>query len=130
MGLTVAIYAGLAIAGWVMRWQRLQRGVKLWRWLHWLHITLGICLVALILLLLSIGIVGTLGHFGSLGHSGHLPAGLSVVGLTLASAWAASRIHPQRPWARSLHLSLNAALFMALALVSWTGWTVVQKYLP
>ncbi len=130
MGFTVTLYLGLAVIGLVMRRQRLQIGTKPWPWLRPLHFGLGLILVVLVLELLAIGIVGTLGHFGSLGHSWHLPAGLTVVGLTLASAWAASRIHPQRPWARSLHLSLNGLLFIALSIVGWTGWTVVQKYLP
>lgn len=101
-----------------------------WTGLRSIHLVLGIALVLLVLTLLSIGIVGTLGHFGNLGHSPHLPMGLTVVVITLASAWSASRISPDRPWARSLHLSLNAGLGLALALVSWTGWVVVQKYLP
>lgn len=130
MGLTVTLYLGLAAIGLALRVQRLQIGVKPWKWLRFLHYGLGIVLVVIVLELLTIGIVGTLGHFGSLGHSWHLPAGLTVVILTLASAWSASRIHPKRPWARPLHLRLNGMLFIALALVSWTGWTVVQKYLP
>ena len=130
MGLTVTLYLGLAAIGLILRIQRLQVGVKSWKWLRFLHYGLGLVLVAIVLELLTIGIIGTLGHFGSLGHSWHLPAGLTVVALTLASAWSASRIHPKRPWARPLHLSLNGLLFVALALVSWTGWTVVQKYLP
>ena len=130
MGFSVAAYLGLAILGLMLRYQRLQIGTKPWSWLRPLHYGLGIVLVALVLELLTIGIVGTLGHFGRLGQSWHLPAGLTVVGLTLASAWTASRIHPQRAWARTLHLSLNSFLLLALALVSWTGWTVVQKYLP
>ena len=130
MGFTIAFYLGLAAVGLVIRVQRLQTGVKPWRWLRFLHYGMGLILAALVLELLTIGIVGTLGHFGSLGQSWHLPAGLTVVALTLASAWSANHIHPQRPWARPLHLSLNGALFVALAVVSWTGWSVVQKYLP
>ncbi len=130
MGFTIAFYLGLAAVGLVLGIQRRQVGVKPWRWLRFLHYGMGLILVALVLELLTIGIVGTLGHFGSLGHSWHLPAGLTVVALTLLSAWAANRIHPQRPWARPLHLGLNGILFVALALVSWTGWSVVQKYLP
>jgi hypothetical protein len=87
-------------------------------------------LVALVLLLLAVGIVGTLGHFGRLGHSPHLWAGLSVVGLVGLSAWSASRIAIERPWARSLHLRVNAALVLALLWVLQSGWVVVQKYLP
>ncbi|MBD0269404.1 MAG: DUF4079 family protein, partial [Cyanobacteria bacterium Co-bin8] len=48
----------------------------------------------------------------------------------VASAWSAARIHPTRPWARSLHLWLNGVLFLALSAVSLSGWSVVQKYLP
>jgi hypothetical protein len=128
MGLTVALYCSLAIVGFFLRRQRLQD--KFLPWLRLLHYSLGIIFVVLILLLLSIGIIGTLGHFGSLGHSWHLPAGLSVVILALTSAWAGSRINPSRPWARNLHLGINGILFLALVLVSWTGWAVVQKYLP
>jgi len=138
MGLTLVLYVGLAIAGGIMRSLRLagetapaisattERLLTLRR----VHVGLGIVLVLTVLVLLGIGIVGTLGHFGSLGHSPHLPVGLTVVALTLASAWSATQInHPKKPWARSLHLSLNALLAIALMLVSWTGWTVVQKYL-
>ena len=138
MGLTGFLFVSLlAIGGW-MRYLRLQNETvpsldlpdSTFLILRRLHFALGVVLVLTILLLLSIGIVGTLGHFGSLGHSPHLPAGLTVVALTLASAWSATQInHPQKPWARSLHLSLNALLFIALALVSWSGWLVVQKYL-
>ena len=139
MGLTVFLFVCLAAVGGWMRHLRRQRETvpaieeqaspfPVWRRLH---VGLGVLLVLTVLLLLSIGIVGTLGHFGSLGHSWHLPVGLTVVGLTLASAWSATQInHPKRPWARSLHLTLNGFLMIALALVSWSGWIVVQKYLP
>jgi uncharacterized iron-regulated membrane protein len=138
MGLTVVLYGCLAVVGGLMRARRLQRetvpslsdagdGFLVWRRVH---VSLGIVLTLTVLLLLSIGIVGTLGHFGSLGHSPHLPVGLTVVTLTLTSAWSATQInHPNKPWARSLHITLNALLAISLALVSWTGWTVVQKYL-
>jgi hypothetical protein len=139
MGLTAFLFMGLmAIGGW-MRHLRLQgetvpsleAQTSTFVVLRRLHFTLGIGLVLTVLLLLSIGIVGTLGHFGSLGHSPHLLAGLTVVALTLASAWSARQInHPQKPWARSLHLTLNGLLMISLALVSWSGWIVVQKYLP
>jgi len=85
--------------------------------------------VLLVLLLLGIGVVGTLGEYGGLGHSVHLPAGLTVVALTLASAWCASRISPQRPWARKAHLTINGILLVAFITVTATGWSVVQKYL-
>ena len=100
------------------------------RWLRPLHYVIGAILVFLVLLLLSVGIVGTLGHYGTLGHSWHLPAGLTVVALVLLSAWSATRIHPKRPWARSLHITTNAILFVGFAAVSLSGWIVVQKYLP
>jgi hypothetical protein len=99
-------------------------------WLRWLHVGLGSILVFLVLLLLSVGVVGTYGHFGTLGHSAHLPMGLAVVALVLTSAWSAKQIHPQRPWARPLHVSLNGILLVGFAAVTWTGWQVVQKYLP
>jgi hypothetical protein len=130
MGLTITLFFGLAIAGLMLRRQRLQAGVKPQKWLRILHRGLGIALVILIVNLLAIGVVGTLGHYGSLGHSWHLPVGLAVVALALGSAWSATRIHPQRPWARSLHLKINSLLFVALALVSLSGWSVVQKYMP
>ena len=99
---------------------------------HWLrnaHYLGGIILVFLVLLLLAIGVVGTIGHFGSLGHSVHLWAGLLVVGLTCISAWSANQINSRNSWARSLHIGINGILFAGLAYVSWTGWSVVQKYL-
>lgn len=139
MGLTVFLYVCLAALGGWLRYARLQRqtapaiegDTSTFSVVRRLHYSLGILLVLTVLLLLSIGIVGTLGHFGSLGHSPHLPAGLTVVALTLASAWSATQInHPQKPWARSLHLTINGLLMVALALVSWSGWVVVQKYLP
>jgi hypothetical protein len=138
MGLTVTLYIGLAIVGGMMRGLIPQAGAThfglqrapLRRWLRWAHYSMGMILVGLVLLLLAIGVVGTLGHFGSLGHSWHLPAGLTVVGLTLASAWSATRIHPQRPWAKPLHLALNGFLLIGLMVVSISGWIVVQKYLP
>ena len=139
MGLTVLLFFCLAIVGGVMRSQRLQGETAPqfstptdgFLTLRRIHVSLGILLTLTVLLLLSIGIVGTLGHFGSLGHSPHLPTGFTVVTLTLTSAWSATQInHPNKPWARSLHLALNGLLAIALAMVSWTGWTVVQKYLP
>ncbi len=98
-------------------------------WLRPLHYCLGGILVLLVLLLLSIGVVGTLGEFGKLGHSLHLPVGLSVVALTLGSAWCATQISPERPWARKAHLTLNGLLFVGFLAVTATGWSVVQKYL-
>ncbi|MEO1508860.1 MAG: DUF4079 family protein, partial [Cyanobacteria bacterium J06633_23] len=51
------------------------------------------------------------------------------VSLVLASVGAASQI-ATRPWARSLHVAINGVLFFAFAAVSYSGWTVVQQYLP
>lgn len=129
MGFTLLAYIAQGISGWRLRSRRTSVAYVPWKELRSLHVFSGWIMVALVGVLLAIGIVGTLGHFGSLGHSWHLPAGLTVVGLVAASAWSAHRIHPLRPWARPLHLSLNALLFVALAWVSWSGWTVVQKYI-
>ena len=129
MGLSLLGYALLAASGaWLYASRR--GAIARVRWLRSLHIALGIFLVLLVLLLLSIGLIGTLGYYGTLGHSAHLPAGLGTVALVLLSAWSASRIHPKRPWARKLHVGTNALLFLGFAIVSGTGWSVVQKYLP
>ena len=128
MGLTLSTYFLLAVLGALIRYRRLSH--KPSGWLRSLHVATGASLVLLVLLLLGIGVVGTLGEYGRLGHSVHLLAGLSVVGLVLTSAWSASQIDGTRPWARALHVSVNAGLFLALAAVSWSGWRVVQKYLP
>lgn len=130
MGFSILAYSLLAVSGLWMYGARLGRKPRGRIVVRSLHYGIGITLVALVLLLLAVGIVGTLGHYGSLGHSVHLGAGLLVVGLVLLSAWSANQIAPGRPWARSLHITTNAILFVALAWVSWTGWTVVQKYLP
>ena len=139
MGLTILLYGCLALLGGTMRYLRTQSETApsfstppdSFLIVRRLHVTLGILLTLTVLLLMSIGIMGTLGHFGSLGHSWHLPMGLTVVTLTLASAWSSTQInHPQKPWGRSLHLTINGLLMVALGLVSWSGWLVVQKYLP
>lgn len=129
MGLTLSAYFLLMVSGGSLSWMRQTKRPRP-QWLRPLHIGIGTTLVGLVLLLLTVGIVGTLGEFGRLGHSAHLPAGISVVALVLASAWSASRISPERRWARSLHVGINGLLFVALLSVSWSGWTVVQKYLP
>ncbi|MGB3767104.1 MAG: DUF4079 domain-containing protein [Phormidesmis sp.] len=128
MGLSISAYGLLALSGGRLFYTR-QKELDRPAWLRSLHFTLGGILVFLVLLLLSIGVVGTLGEFGELGHSVHLPAGITVVALTLASAWSATRISPERPWARKTHLTINGVLLVGFVLVTATGWSVVQKYL-
>jgi hypothetical protein len=128
MGLSLTAYAMLAATGGWMLYAR-QGKQRRPGWLRPLHYGIGAVMVTLVLVLLFIGIVGTLGYYGNLGHSVHLPAGIIVVSLTLISAWSATRISPQRPWARSLHVGVNIGLFFCFALVGLTGWDVVQKYL-
>lgn len=129
MGLSLFAYCLLAATGgWILYSRQAKQPRP--QWLRPVHYGIGGVLVTLVLLLLAIGLVGTLGYYGSLGHSAHLPAGLVVVSLTLLSGWSATRISPQRPWARSLHLGCNLLLLIGFACVSLTGWDVVQKYLP
>lgn len=129
MGLSIAAYCLLAVSGSYILYTRKAHQSRP-AWLRPAHFTIGAIMVALVLLLLGIGLVGTIGHYGSLGHSAHLPAGLTVVSLVLFSAWSAMQIGPQHPWARSLHVGINIVLFLGFAVVSLTGWDVVQKYLP
>jgi ABC-type amino acid transport system permease subunit len=129
MGLTITGYFLLALTGGGLAYTRLSKNPPS-AWLRPLHIAMGVGTVALVLVLLFIGIVGTLGEYGSLGHSWHLPLGLLVVALVVSSAWSASRISVERPWARKLHVTLNGALGLALAGAGLSGWQVVQKYLP
>lgn len=129
MGLSLLAYLLLAVTGvWMFQTRNIPRPRP--EWLRSLHYTIGGSMVLLVLLLLGIGIVGTLGHFGSLGHSQHLYAGLVVVGLVLVSAVSATQINPRRTWARSLHIATNIILLIGFVWVSFTGWSVVQKYLP
>ena len=128
MGLSLTVYTGLLITGGVVWYDRSHQKSQP-SWLRLIHIGLVVILVILVLLLLSIGIVGTLGEHGSLGHSWHLGAGLFVVSLVLASSGAASQIS-HHPKARTLHVAINGLLFFAFAAVSYSGWTVVQQYLP
>lgn len=128
MGLSLTVYGLLALSGGTLFYTRRGKGERP-SWLRPTHYVLGGILVTLVLLLLGIGVIGTLGEFGRLGHSVHLPAGLFVVSLTLASAWSATRISPARPWARTVHLTLNGILLVAFVVVTATGWQVVQKYL-
>jgi hypothetical protein len=128
MGGAIAFYLILLISG---SWMFYGRITKIGRpfWLRNLHYGAGTILIFLVLLLLAIGLVGTIGYYGSLGHSPHLFAGLLVVALTLLSAISANSIHPQRAWARSLHIGTNMILLGGLIFVSLTGWEIVQKYL-
>ncbi|MBD2180850.1 DUF4079 domain-containing protein [Planktothrix sp. FACHB-1355] len=129
MGFSLVAYLLLAASGIWMLYIRQSRRSRP-NWLRPLHYWIGGTMVALVLLLLTIGIVGTLGHYGSLNHSIHLPSGLAVVGFVLLSAGSATLISPQFPWARPLHIGTNIILLVGFALVSLTGWSVVQKYLP
>lgn len=128
MGGAIAFYLLLLGSGVWMFYGRTARVGRPF-WLRNAHYTGGIIIVFLVLLLLAIGVVGTVGYYGSLGHSPHLWAGLWVVGLIGLSAWSANQISVRNTWARSLHITVNAVLFVGLAYVSWTGWEVVQKYL-
>ncbi|NMF86414.1 DUF4079 domain-containing protein [Nodosilinea sp. P-1105] len=129
MGLTLTSYSVLLVTGGTLAFTR-RKGIGRSSWLRPLHILVGSGLVVLVLLLLAIGVIGTLGEYGHLGHSLHLPFGLMVVTLVLASAWSASRISQERPWARKLHIGLNGGLGLALVAAGLSGWVVVQKYLP
>ena len=128
MGATIAFYLLLLASGSWMFYGRVAR-VGGPSWLRNAHYVGGIIIVFLVMLLLAIGVVGTVGYYGSLGHSSHLSAGLLVVGLICLSAWSANQINGRNSWARSLHVTVNAILFVGLTYVSWTGWEVVQKYL-
>lgn len=129
MGLAMFAYGVLAVSGIsfiVLRRKKSSRP----KWLKPLHWTMGVIMVTLIIILMTIGLIGTLGYYGSLGHSIHLPAGIIIVVLAIASAWSATQISSKSPWAKTLHIRLNIALFLAFMVVGLSGWTVVQKYLP
>jgi len=129
MGFSLFAYLLLAASGsWLFLSRRNSQPRP--KWLRPAHYIVGGTMVTLVVLLMVIGLVGTVGYYGNLGHSAHLPAGLLVVGLTLLSAWSSTQISPKRPWARSLHVGTNLALFLGFATVTLTGWTIVQKYLP
>jgi Protein of unknown function (DUF4079) len=128
MGFSLSVYGCLALTGFGMARARHSHSPRLmWRRVH---IALGLALVVLVPGLLAIGIVGTLGEYGSLGHSFHGLAGGIVVGITLLSVGAALLIQKGYAWARSAHVTLNGLLGLAFLSVLWTGWSVVQKYLP
>lgn len=129
MGLSLFTYSVLGITGSILFSTRHWKHPRP-RWLRPFHYIIGWIMVTLVLLLLSVGVIGTLGHYGSLGHSPHLIAGLSVVALVLLSAISATQISPKRPWVRTLHVTTNIILLVGFAGVSFTGWQVVQKYLP
>jgi hypothetical protein len=126
MGVSLLTYLFLAFTGLGMA-RHAENSRAIWRRVH---IALGLALVSLVLGLLAIGIVGTLGHYGNLGHSFHALAGGIVVLITVLSAGAALQISTGKAWAKPLHLGLNGCLGLAFLAVLWTGWTVVQKYLP
>ncbi|MDJ0508136.1 MAG: DUF4079 domain-containing protein [Crocosphaera sp.] len=129
MGLSLFAYFLLAVSGgWMFYGHNSQSDNPIW--LRPIHYVIGSIMVMLVLLLLVIGLVGTLGHYGSLGHSSHLIAGLLTVILVLISATAATQISPEKPRMRWLHIGTNIILFVSFAIVSLTGWDVVQKYLP
>jgi hypothetical protein len=132
MGFTLVAYAIQAITGyWIAKTRRsanLPQASHFLGGLALVHRWSGVIMLLLVILLLLIGLVGTLGHYGHLGHSVHLPLGLLVVGLVFASAATALQILQGNTLARTLHIFINGGLFFALALVSWSGWMVVQKY--
>ncbi len=128
MGFTLVSYSLLLLSGGKILSSRLNLS-RSWGWVKLFHLVTGVTLIFLVLLLLAIGLVGTVGHYGDLGHSSHLWAGLLVVLLVIVSGWSATNIFQGKVWARRLHLFVNALLMIGLIFVSWTGWSVVQKYL-
>ncbi len=129
MGLSLTSYTLLGITGIWMLNRRIQKKPRP-QWLPPCHYIIGAIMVFLVLLLLTIGLIGTIGYYGSLGHSPHFLAGLSVVFFVFFSALTSTQIHPTRPWMRSLHIGTNIILLFAFTFVTFTGWKVVQKYLP
>jgi Protein of unknown function (DUF4079) len=128
MGFSLSAYGCLVLTGIEMAHARHSHTPRpIWRSVH---IVFGLALVTLVLGLLVIGIVGTLGEYGSLGHSFHGLAGGMVVGIMLLSVGAALQIQKGYAWARTAHITLNGLLGLAFLGVLWTGWSVVQKYLP
>jgi hypothetical protein len=129
MGLSLTAYSILAISGFAIASRRRSEQPRP-AWWGTAHFVMGWILVTLVVGLLAIGIVGTLGHYGNLGHSIHGVLGVVVVGLTLVSAAIALQILGGKPGARALHIKINLVLGGAFLWVLWTGWIVVQKYLP
>lgn len=141
MGFTIAAYLIQILSGSWIFYRRRQNTATATKvsglvdsesltWVPSLHLLVGIVMVGLVLLLLAIGIVGTLGEYGHLGQSAHLVGGVGTVSLVVFSAWSATQIRAGQAWARPVHIGLNAILCMALIFVTWSGWSVVQKYLP
>lgn len=152
MGFTIAAYALLTVSGLWLGWRARESHLDpasqthsstdhasadhtgtdhdVGNGLRVLHLGLGAAIIFLVLFLLAIGLVGTLGHFGSLIQSPHFAVGFSVVGLTIAAAISGLRISPDRPYSRPIHRTIDVALCVALVIVTYTGWDVVQKYLP
>ncbi len=128
MGFTLVSYSLLFLSGGKILSSRLNLS-RSWNWVKLFHLVMGVSLIFLVLLLLGIGLVGTVGHYGDLGHSSHLWAGLAVVFLVIVSGWSATNIFIGNAWARKVHLIVNVLLMGGLIFVSWTGWSVVQKYL-
>ena len=128
MGFALLTYFALAISGGSLFFLRSQ-GKTGPDFLRPLHLIIGALLVLLVFLLLSIGIVGKIGHFGSLGHSPHLLLGILVALLVSVSAISALNIQ-KYSWLRWVHIAINFLLLAGFIGVSWTGWIVVQKYLP
>lgn len=145
MGFTIAAYILLALSGLWLGWRArvVEQATNLGstdlgdtaepevgHGLRVVHLILGAAIIFLVLFLLAIGLVGTLGHFGSLVQSPHFAVGLTVVGLTIAAAVTGLRISPDRRYSRAIHRTIDVALCVALVIVTYTGWDVVQKYLP
>jgi hypothetical protein len=149
MGFTIAAYILLAVSGLWLGWRTREAQINqatdqaidqanvreitdhdVGNGLRVVHLVLGAAIIFLVLFLLAIGIVGTLGHFGSLIQSPHFAVGVIVVGLTIAAAISGLRISPDRRYSRAIHRTIDVALCVALVIVTYTGWEVVQKYLP
>ncbi|MCG9891206.1 MAG: DUF4079 domain-containing protein [Thermosynechococcaceae cyanobacterium MS004] len=129
MGLSLTAYSILALTGFAIAHYRKSQQISP-GWWRTVHLGVGVVLVALVVGLFAIGIVGTLGEYGNLGHSIHGLVGALVVGLTLSTGAIALQIKTGKPWARSLHVRLNLLLGAGFLWVLWTGWIVVQQYLP
>lgn len=127
MGLSLLAYLLLGITGiGLFSLRHFKRSRP--SWLRMAHYITGLVMVSLVLFLFAIGLGSTLALYGTVGRSQHLIAGLSVVVLVLLSAGSATQISPKRPWARTVHVSINIVLFVGFTWVLLTGWEAVQKY--